>query len=526
MPNRPPRGNLTATLVVVALLELIVGRLLGRLFLSPGCHAGLGCLVLRGGPYLLHLTGALTLVVAAGGMVGHLKRGELFPRGMRLTIAALCLIFLLLLAVSLFFGRLPERYQIHLETSFGFVVALLLLSFVGSEGVSARARAGFALFALPVLLHVAALVAARGDWLTHGAVTPERLIALGEIVLLFAAVTSPLLLPPVTIPATRVGAGLALAAGVTAFFFVAFLGRTDLVQTVALYGVQLELPRALSLLGGFYVLALFGFLTAVTVLLLSPGPTRLTGLGVCLMGIAGYQTSSPVSLGLSLCGLLSLATGLKRAALTVTGSAQAPLAIAAWKSLLGAVAHAISDAPTIGEEPLVVEVTSAGNSLAAGDSDTGSVRTQRRGRAVVLTLRRFQSIVREIDATVGTPGDSLADATIESHEAWLGRPEEDRVSLPRVKTGDSAFDRKLSVHGRAPVQEPELRRRILSLSEGTITLWAGRAARFVAPGNPTEPLRRFTLPTGAAATRSLVGLVDTLIDLIEASEQGAPPDVA
>ena len=483
--------------------------------------------MLRGGPYLLHLTGVLTLMVAAGGMAGHLKRGELFPRGMRLTIAALSLIFLLLVAVSLFFGRLPERYQIHLETSFGFVVALLLLSFIGSEGVSARARAGFALFALPVLLHVAALVAARGDWLTHAAVTPERLVAVGEFVLLFAAVTSPLLLPPAATPASRVGAGLALAAGVTAFFFVAFLGRTDLVQTVALYGVQLELPRALSFLGGFYVLALFGFLTAVTVLLLSPGPTRLTGLGVCLMGIAGYQTSSPVSLGLSLCGLLSLATGLKRAALTVAEpAAQAPLAIAAWKSLLGAVARAISDAPTIGEEALAVEVTSAGHPLGAGDSDTGSVRTQRRGRAVVLTLRRFQSIVREIDATVGTPGDSLADATIESHEAWLGRPEENRVSLPRVKTGDSAFDRKLSVHGRAPIQEPELRRRILSLSEGTITLWAGRAARFVAPGNPTEPLRRFTLPTGPTATRLLVGLVDTLIDLIEASERGAPPDVA
>ena len=89
MPNRSPHGNLTATLVVVAFLELVIDRLLGRLFLSPGCLEGVGCLLLRTGPFLLHLTGVLTLVVAGGGIVGNLRRGELFPRGMRLTIAVL-----------------------------------------------------------------------------------------------------------------------------------------------------------------------------------------------------------------------------------------------------------------------------------------------------------------------------------------------------------------------------------------------------------------------------------------------------
>lgn len=527
MPNQSPYGNLTAILVVVAFLELVIDRLLGHLFLSPACQTGIGCLLLRGGPFMMHLTGTLAFMVGTAGTFGHLRRVELFPRGMRLTIAALSAIFWLLVALSLLFGRIPERYQIHLETSFGFVVALLALSFVGSSAASARMRAGFGLFALPTLMHVAASVAARGGWLSHGPIGPERLISLGELVLLLAAVTSPLLLLPARLPPTRLGAGLALAAGVSAFFFVAFLGRTDLVQSIALYGVQLELPSALSMLGFLYALALFGYVTTVTVLLLSAGPSRLSGLGICLIGLGGYQASSPVSLGLSLCGLLALATGLVRTGVAAsTGSREMPLSVEAWKGILARIAAAVADVPTAGAEPVLVEVMPAEPSATAADADAGSVKAQRRGRNVILRFRRVNSVFRNIEATVGTPGDAPPDATIESHEAWLGRHEEDRVPLPRMKSGDPSFDRKLGVHGHAPVREPGLRRRLLRLSEGTITLWTGRAARFVAPGSSTEPLRRFAMPVGSGVERSMVDLVDTLIDLIDESQQSAPPDAA
>ncbi len=526
MPYQSPYGNLTATLVVVAFLDLVIDRLLGHLFLSPACQTGISCLLLRGGPFLMHLTGALALIVGAGGILGHLRRAELFPRGMRLTVALLSATFWLLVTLFLLFGRIPERYQMHLQTSFGFVVALLALSFVGSVA-PARMRVGFGLFALPTLMHIAASVAVRGGWLSHGPISPERLISLGELGLLLAAFTSPLLLLPAQNPTSRLGAGLALAAGVSAFFFVAFLGRADLVQTVALYGVQLELPRAMSTLGAFYVMALFGFVTTVAVLLLSAGPFRLSGLGICLIGLAGYQASSPVSLGLSLCGLLALATGLVRANSSLNpGNRKAPLSAEAWKSALGAIASAVADAPTVGGAPVLVEVLSAESSGTGTDANTGSVKVERRGWTVTLKLRRTDSMVRDIEATVGTPGDTPPDATIESHEAWLGRREQDRVRLPRMKSGDPSFDRKLGVHGRAPVHEPALRRRLLRLAEGTITLWTGRAARFVAPGSPTETLRRFAMPTGAAADRAFVDLIDTLIDLIDASQQSAPPDAA
>jgi hypothetical protein len=523
MPNRSPFGNLTAALVVVAVLDLVIDRLMGRLFVAPGCRTGWGCLWLGTGPFLLHLTGALALIVAAGGIAGHLKRGELFPKGMRLTIAALSMVFLLLLALSLVVGRVPERYHVHLETSYGFVVVLLAMSFVGSKAASTRTRAGFVLFVLPALLHMGALVAARAGWMRNQSVRPEHLTLAGELALLLAALSAPLLLVPRGVPHAFISTGLALAAGVSAFFFVAYLGRTDLVQTVALYSVHLELPRAMSPLGALYVLALFGFVTALVILLLSPGAPRLAGLGMCLIGVGGYQSASPVALAISLCGFLALATGTLRAG-HEGASKGARLSDAAWRALLGAIAAGIAESPGSGVQPVLIEVLGAGEGGSDGESDVGGVRGPRRGKPIALTIRRVRGVIRGLDVKVGLLGDTPPDATIESHEAWLGRPPEDRTELPRTKTGDPTFDRKLGVYGRAALGERALRRRILRLADGTITLWHGRAARFALSGNPSESLRRFSLQTPATTARSLVDLVDLLLDLVEANDGSRPQE--
>ena len=62
MPTQSPRGNLTAILLVVALLDLVLERLLGRLFLSPACTGGLGCAWPRIAPFFLYLTGILARI--------------------------------------------------------------------------------------------------------------------------------------------------------------------------------------------------------------------------------------------------------------------------------------------------------------------------------------------------------------------------------------------------------------------------------------------------------------------------------
>src|SRR3569623_834185 len=194
MATRPPHGNLTAALVVVAALELVVNRLLGHLFATPTCHSIGSCMALRAGPFLLYLTGVLALIVVGGGIAGHLLR---------------------------------------------------------------------------------------------------------------AAIASPALLLPVPPVWGRLAPALALAAGTGTFFFVASVGRPDLIQAIGLYSVHLELPRASSLLGVGYTLALFAYTVTLVSLLLPPGPSRLSGLGRALLGLGGYQTASPVELSLTLGGIVA-----------------------------------------------------------------------------------------------------------------------------------------------------------------------------------------------------------------------------
>lgn len=524
MPRRPPpHGNLTAVLVAVSVLELVVNRLLGHLFTVPTCHTTLGCLALRLGPFLLYLTGILATVVVAGGVGAHLWRGELFPRGMRFTIGALTLVFVLLLDISLLAGHVPARYETHLKTSFAFVVAMVVLAFVVSGPAGARARVGLGLFVFPPLLHVAAFVATQATWWRSGWLQPDQLTSMGEIILIVAAASSPLTLVPRPLKSNRLAPGLGLAAGLATFFFVAAVGRPDLLQALALYGVHIDLPRAWSIMGFGYTLALFGFSATLVVLLLGPGPSRLAGMGLALVGLGGYQTASPVELSLTLAGLVVLTTGLTRAA-RPSRDHDGFMTSDAWKRLLTSIGGQMTDGDNAAREAPTVE-------LAPGDGpgeDHTTVRTTRRGRPIALVARRARHTLEDLTVVVGAPPpDTAPDATLESHETWLARAPEARPAAARIKTDDPAFDRKWGVYGHAPLGDRALRRRVLAQGDATIKLWAGVAAELRVSsrslegtdgaGRPRDPLR------------NVIDTVDLLGDLVEASavapHPGAEPTV-
>ncbi len=65
----------------------------------------------------------------------------------------------------------------------------------------------------------------------------------------------------------------------------------------------------------------------------------------------------------------------------------------------------------------------------------------------MLKLMRQRGALFELDAMVGTVGRELPDASVERHRRWLERHPEQRLKLPRLKTGDASFDQKFSVHG-------------------------------------------------------------------------------
>jgi len=520
MPTRPPpRGNLTAALALAAGFELIVNRLLGHLFTVPTCHTALGCLALRFGPFLLYLTGLLALVVVTGGVAGHLWRGELFPRGMRFTVAALTLVFVLLLAASLFFGRVPPRYETHLKTSFGFVAGMVALAFLVSGAAPLRARLGLVLFALPPLLHVAAFVAAQATWWRDGWVGPERITLLGEVALVLAAAASPLLLLRGPLKLNRTAPGLAMAAGLTTFFFVASLGRPDLMQALALYGLHLDLPRVWSPLGVGYTLALLGFTVTLASLLLGSSTARLAGFGLALIALGGYQTASPVELALTLTGLVALATGLARQASSLPEDRRAS-SPAELRSLLASIGEQIADASHGhgGSAAPIVEVDPG----EGPEENRGTLRTVRRGRPVALVARRAGRGLDDLKVVVGAPPANTApDATIESHETWLARRPETRPAGTRIKTDDPAFDRKWGVYGQAPLGDRSLRKRVLAQREGTIKLWSGVAAELVVSARLTSG------ENGSSRGRDPLGAVietiDLLEDLVEASEPPPAP---
>jgi hypothetical protein len=188
---------------------------------------------------------------------------------------------------------------------------------------------------------------------------------------------------------------------------------------------------------------------------------------------------------------------------------------AEWRGFVGRLATAAGDGTgpdDLPPEAVVVE---------EGELEVSRIRAHRRGLPVAMRLLRRRGALVELEATVGDVGHAGPDASIERHRSWLARSPEQRVSKPRVKTGDSAFDQRLSVHGQAPLADAGLRGRVLrAAGDGVVSLWNGAAARYHAFGLSTrdhsEPPFSGVVE-GDAPVGNVVAVIETLADLVEAS---------
>jgi hypothetical protein len=161
--------------------------------------------------------------------------------------------------------------------------------------------------------------------------------------------------------------------------------------------------------------------------------------------------------------------------------------------------------------------------------EVSRIQTHRRGFPIVVKLLRRRGTLVEIDASFGHAGRELPDASVERHRRWLARNPEHRLNLTRVKTGDMTFDQKFSVHGSAPLADAELRGRIArQQGDAVLTLWSGNAARYLLshPSSIAEaPQAFYGTVDGAGPVDGIVAIVDTLADLVEASQpQEADPE--
>jgi hypothetical protein len=524
MESRARAGNLTAALVFVSFLELVLNRLANRLFLPrsmiSGASAGTSMLARAlgdSGPFLFHLTGVLAFSIFVLALAGLLRRRELFPRTVRFTVIVIGAAFWLLGTTAVLFGQVPRGFALHLETSFGFLSLLTAAAFLGSRAAP-RVKVGVMLFALPGALHVTWLVLEQlGRTRGSGA----DLSRWGEGCLLLAAATAPFTL----LPRRRAGdrgwmAPLAVAVALTLLLSLALATRYDLVQTMAFYGLHLEIPRLSSPMGMGYLAGTLGWVYAVGRLIGQAGGSRLAGYGLLLLAIAGYQVGSPLELSLSLLGLFALSVGELRAAgasATVGGTATSVVGPADWRRVVGQIAGAIDDgsaADAASPEAIVVE---------EDDLEVSRLRSHRRGHAIGLRFLRRRGRVAELEISVGDPGHLEPTATIERHRSWLARSPEQRLALPRLRTGDPSFDQKFSVHGAVALHSDDLRRRIGRQGAGVLSLWQGTAARYraVHPGGDGRDKAAHDPPfaPGFGARPSdldaMVALVDTWIDLTE-----------
>lgn len=481
LADRAPRaGNLTAALVMVAAGELVLNRVVGRLFLNHASTSPAGRLVVHSAPFLFHLAGVLALGVLVFGVLRAIRRRELFVPGMRVSLAVIGAVFAFLCGWGVVAARLPDRFFVHLHTSYAFLSLLIVAAFLRGA-VPWRIKLGLFSFALPGILHAVALFLDRMSWFKGGATVLNDLTGAGQAAALGAASFAPLLLPPAASSTRRLLAAAAAGAVVATVIVAAVVWNFDLVQSVALYGFRLDIPSPPGARTFAYVIAAFGLTVAAVQLLAVPGGPRLMGYGLCALGIAGYQLASPYELALALCGLLALALGGLRASPSVEGSLPR-FSDGDWRAFISRLATAAqtalpdAEAPAPPPEAVVVH---------DDDVEVTRVRCSRGGRPVSLRVRRRRGAVIEFEAVIGEPGRGEPDAAFVMRGAEYPKLWGPRPAAPRVETGDPDFDRRFWFAGDLAMADETTRLRLLQHTAGVVAVWRGRAVRYRAvPGRP------------------------------------------
>ena len=305
------RLNLTAVLVALAILDLLVNRLFSRWFLSAA--SGGGQAMSLTGAFVSYLAGALALLLFASSFLSTIRRRELYPRSMRLVISVLALAFVLLLTACVASVPLPRLRFVQLKTTYAFFGWLTAVA-IWRSPVGVRPKLGMTLFALPAVLHTAALFVSEMGWGRAG--TAADLARIGELSAFLAAGAAPLLLLPNMRGMRQAmlawGLGLAAAAAVIAGLLTQF----DLLHVLASSGLRLDIPPMAAPgawgYGLLLVLAVLGTFLLVIPSLASSGGDRLIAYGVLLVVSAGYQIASPADLGIAACGVLAMALGITR----------------------------------------------------------------------------------------------------------------------------------------------------------------------------------------------------------------------
>lgn len=320
-PPLPPAGtrtaagalNVTAWLAVLGWLELILVRLGARLFLpngglSSGANRGLQVAAAA----LTHFTGALGLLLFASAFVVLLRRRELLPWRMVVTLGFIACVLVASVAAGLFSPARGEAALLYARICEAFLGVLLWVAVLRTE-TAGRAKAALGALVAAIGLSTLAVFAPGAGW--NGS---SALARAAELIGLGTALASPLTLAhaPARARTRLVCAGVALAASTVVCGLL--IARFDWAQAFTIYGLRLELPPPVGAAAVAYLAAvvLAAGTLALTIgwSLVRPGPSTLLGWSLLLVLAGGWQPASATQVPLSMVGVLGLCVALGRGA--------------------------------------------------------------------------------------------------------------------------------------------------------------------------------------------------------------------
>jgi hypothetical protein len=303
-----PTVNLTALLAVTALADLIFYRVVNGVFL-PSQNGGTTVehILWQFGLFSSNLAGILALLLATVALLRALRSNDVFPRSMRITVSTVGLFFCVLAGLGVLWILATPRYHVHLRISHGFLVFFLALGLWHGHRPW-RFKVGVTLFALPIILQTAALFFDRMGWARLNA---GQMVRLAHAIALAAMTVAPVLLTPRPWNGMQSALGLGAGAVLAIALGAAATLRFDLMQAVAFYGLRIDLTglavTSERLYTGLLIVAFASLGAATTSCLSVRGPSRLTGWGLLLLAVAGFDITSPKAALFTLCGLLALA---------------------------------------------------------------------------------------------------------------------------------------------------------------------------------------------------------------------------
>jgi hypothetical protein len=434
-------GLLAATLLLELLLNRVGGRLLHEEVLMPPL---LGQVIDVGGRFLFFFSSALAVMLAAGGFGRFALASSLVPRGARLATAAPAMLFILLALVGIFV-RLRGALVIYMQGSFTALVTLVALAAVLGRG-SPRRRLGLAVLVLPLGLRFAGIFLEAG-----GRTEAGRTAGLyGQL----AMVAGGLALPACfgALPRERRGwVAMLVAAGVFMATIGALMGDREMFARLAAYAVGIEWPLG-HLMEGLFVSSLAAWAWVVVGRVTMPGPSRLLGLGLGLIGLAGYQLHRPGYLAASLTGFLCLA-------LAGECERHTSAAPAGWQLAFRKMAETLE--------------------FKEMDEAAGVVRMrgERGGHEVEIRLGHRAGELPQLEIVCGhAPLQEPAPLSLTRQgTARLGKAEGELI-----ETGDLAFDTAFRIRDARVLTGPDLiltdesRQSLVELVEGWLGVWPGQ----------------------------------------------------